>query len=189
MTFTYNNSVPASANNPSVDQPNMLINTQSVNSILGVDHVSFNAVDGGTHQQVTFSSENTPVAQTDPSSVLYTTPGIASAIADIQFVNQNATFPINFIRAWASCTTIGISAPQSFNVTSVTPAGAGTYNVVLPANVVTGTNYGVIGSAANNATSGVWFTYTITSATTFTIYMFSQGLVPPSSFNFMVIQL
>ena len=56
--YSYNNGVPSANNDPSVDQPNMLINTQSINSLLGIDHVSFNAAGGGRHNQVTFAGNN-----------------------------------------------------------------------------------------------------------------------------------
>lgn len=191
MSFTYNTAVPAANDNPSNDQPDMLTNTQSINSIWAIDHVTFQGNPAGTHLQTTFSSKNTPGAQTDPQSILYTASGTASTVADLRFVNQNATFPISFVRAWASCTQAGISGAQSFNVTSVTRTGLGLYDVILPANVTTGTNYGVIGAANFGASpnAGIWFTYTITAATTFSIKMLSQGAVEPTAFNFIVIQL
>ncbi len=50
--FTYNNNIPAANNNPSVDQPNMLTNTNSIDSIINVDHYSFETNFDGTHKQV-----------------------------------------------------------------------------------------------------------------------------------------
>ena len=41
-TFTYNGGIPDAPNNPSVDQPKMKTNTDSINGIIGVDHVGFN---------------------------------------------------------------------------------------------------------------------------------------------------
>jgi hypothetical protein len=58
--FAYNNGVPAANNNPSIDQPQMLINTISIQDILDVDHVTLGDDNGGTHKQVAFSSNNTP---------------------------------------------------------------------------------------------------------------------------------
>lgn len=63
--YSYNNGVPATNNDPSVDQPNMLINTQSINSIIATDHVGFNSTGpaggiGGQHLQVTFNGNNVP---------------------------------------------------------------------------------------------------------------------------------
>lgn len=53
--------IPFATHNPSSDQPNMLINTNSEQAIWGVDHVSFNTNFGGTHNKVTFTN-----AQIDP---------------------------------------------------------------------------------------------------------------------------
>ena len=101
MTISYNSSVPVPTNDPSVDQPDMTINTQSVATIIAVDHVGFNSSGsapngvGGTHLQVTFNGKNTPGAQVDPQSVLYTASGAASSVAQLKYVNQNVTIPLS----------------------------------------------------------------------------------------------
>lgn len=191
MTFSYNNSVPATNNNPSVDQPDMLTNTQSINSLVAVDHVSFNTASGGTHLQTTFSSKNTPLAQTDPQSVLYTASGTASTVADLRFVNQNATFLPNAVRAWSLASAGGIVSSQSFNVTTVVRNSTGLYTVNLPANVLSGTNYGVIISCAPSGGFVVSGSYTIVNATQFTLRLETTNsvLVDPTTFNFQVIQV
>lgn len=53
--FTFNTGIPAAGNNPSVDQPDMQINNLSTNDILDIDHVTFNANNGGQHKQITFN--------------------------------------------------------------------------------------------------------------------------------------
>lgn len=62
-SFTYNNNIPDGPNNPSVDQPKMQVNTQSINSILNVDMIGFGDVNGGWHRQVTYVDQ-----MTDPGS-------------------------------------------------------------------------------------------------------------------------
>jgi len=52
LFFTYNENIPAANNNPSVDQPNMQTNTNSIDSIIDVDHFSFETNFDGTHKQV-----------------------------------------------------------------------------------------------------------------------------------------
>ncbi len=47
--FTYNLNIPFATNNPSDDQPKMQTNTNSTDSLIGVDHVSFNQNTGGYH--------------------------------------------------------------------------------------------------------------------------------------------
>jgi len=65
MTFTYIDNIPNGPDNPSNDQPNMQINTNSISGILGVDHVGFNLPNGGYHtiiHQVPLVSDPSPIA-------------------------------------------------------------------------------------------------------------------------------
>jgi hypothetical protein len=68
--FTYNAGVPASPNNPSADQPEMLLNTISIGSLLAVDHFSFNTNGGGIHKQVRLLNQTAP-GLGDGNGVLY----------------------------------------------------------------------------------------------------------------------
>ncbi len=70
-SFTYTRDRPNAPNNPSVDQPVMKINTNSIDDLIAVDHVSFNANGGGQHEQVTFNANNVPSVPTSPP-VLFT---------------------------------------------------------------------------------------------------------------------
>ena len=47
--FTFNDTIPASGNNPSADQPTMLANNVATQGIIAVDHVGYNMPDGGYH--------------------------------------------------------------------------------------------------------------------------------------------
>ena len=69
MTFTFDNSIPAANNNPSTDQPSMLINNQSTESIIAVDHVSFNETNGGYHKQVRLLNETIPATIASSSTI------------------------------------------------------------------------------------------------------------------------
>lgn len=52
-TFNYTTNIPDANNNPSADQPDMKINTNSIDSLLNVDHYSFEESGfDGTHRQV-----------------------------------------------------------------------------------------------------------------------------------------
>ena len=68
--FTYNNNVPNPPDNPSVDVPDMQTNSMSIESIIGVDHVTFNTNGGGIHKQVTLANEAAP-GLGDGNGVLY----------------------------------------------------------------------------------------------------------------------
>lgn len=70
MTFvSYNLSIPAAANNPSADQPLMQTNTNSINTIFGQDHISFNLTNGGIHKQVNMTNQSSPARVSD--TVIY----------------------------------------------------------------------------------------------------------------------
>jgi hypothetical protein len=47
--ISYIQNIPGSANNPSNDQPNMLLNTNALFNYLAVDHVPFNVNNSGFH--------------------------------------------------------------------------------------------------------------------------------------------
>lgn len=65
--YPFNSSIPAAANNPSDDQPDMLINNQSTESLLGEDHISFNENNGGYHTAIHFD-QTTSYVPTPPVS-------------------------------------------------------------------------------------------------------------------------
>ena len=67
----YFNAIPQAGDNPSVSQGQMLINFASLSTWTGVDHVLIGSTGYGTHQQVTFNSNNTPSSPTNPP-VLFT---------------------------------------------------------------------------------------------------------------------
>lgn len=71
MSIPYNLNIPLSSHNPSVDQPNMETNNNSIASIIAVDHVAFNTSGSGQHNQVTFNATNVPAVPTAPP-VLFT---------------------------------------------------------------------------------------------------------------------
>src|SRR5437868_3312089 len=72
MTFTFDSSIPASANNPSNDQPIMLTNNIASEGIIAVDHIGYNVAGGGQHKEVTFNNDPargypfTPAVPTSP---------------------------------------------------------------------------------------------------------------------------
>lgn len=62
MTFTYTRDIPFATHTPASDQPNMQVNTNTIDDLLKVDHISFNDANGGKHNHVTFHN-----AQSDPT--------------------------------------------------------------------------------------------------------------------------
>lgn len=60
MSFTFDIGVPATGHNPSVDYSIMQANNVSSFAILDVDHITYNALSGGTHKQCTFINKADP---------------------------------------------------------------------------------------------------------------------------------
>lgn len=89
MTFSFNTGIPATNNNPSVDQPDMQINNVSTDAILAVDHISFNTANGGQHKQITFNQDASyvPVPPVSPP-VLFT--DIVNALPELKFFSGDA---------------------------------------------------------------------------------------------------
>lgn len=193
--ITYNNGIPAANNNPSVDQPDMQTNTDAIDTLIAVDHVSFNNNDGGLHHQVNFNNKNAQGSQTDPQSVLYTASGTASSVSQLVYKNQNAVLPISTLRAFAYVTVgttpgFSISIANGFNVSTVTRISTGSYNIVLTANATTGTNFAVIfSSGPSQVTQSAALVYTITGANTFNLLFGISTRSDPKSFSFQVLQL
>src|SRR5271154_5588484 len=53
-SFTYTTNIPVAGNDPSVDQPNMTTNTNSIASILDEDMIGFGNANGGYHSKITY---------------------------------------------------------------------------------------------------------------------------------------
>jgi hypothetical protein len=143
MTISYNQHIPAATDIISDSQSQLQVNTDAVFTIWQRDHYTFSesaaGQSPGKHRQVTFSSKVAQGAQIDPQSALFTASGSASAVADLRFINQNATFPINALRACVNFTgdTFTPIINSQFNVVSVTVSGSN-YLVTLSPNATSG---------------------------------------------------
>lgn len=154
---TYNRDIPDAPNNPSNDQPKMKVNTNAIDDLLAVDHVSFNTANGGFHKRVTFNNTTAPVAPTDPQSILYTQAGTASSVSELAFINQNATFRLSALKAFGVFTTVNVNGAVAIgmasNVASITSSSSGSvYTIALTPGAVNGTT--VIVFTNNSAGTG-----------------------------------
>ncbi len=75
MTFTYTRDIPNAPNNPSQDQPDMKINTNSTDDLVAVDHTSFNVANGGQHKSIHFNQDASyvPVPPVSPPQLFTNT--------------------------------------------------------------------------------------------------------------------
>lgn len=118
--FTYNLNIPNPPNNPQTDVPNMKINTNSISSLLSIDHIGFNTNGSGIHKQVTLKNKAAP-GLGDGDGVLYANlqggqswPFWQNALGSIQLLNgqpntasatQGITYlPGKVILIWSSQT-------------------------------------------------------------------------------------
>jgi hypothetical protein len=165
MSFNYITNIPFATHNPSTDQPNMQINTNATNDIIGVDHVTFNTANGGTHNKMTLTN-----AQPDPgllmsqaqiypktfgSSVTYLEPYFAS--------NTSANNQINGYLPFVKCMGRFVTSSGPYPATLTVPANTLSVNI---ASV-----NGIVQTAANSVT--------VTFATALpynTYYIFGEGL-------------
>lgn len=60
MSFPYDPTLPNPPDDPGDDVSGMQTNASSISSLIAVDHSGFNLSTGGTHLQVTYSSNNVP---------------------------------------------------------------------------------------------------------------------------------
>lgn len=82
-SFSYITGIPLATNSPSTDQPNMQTNTNSINSIIGVDHYSFGSAGSkdGFHKQVTLPVESLPASLSGQAVLFSNTSGQSQLFA------------------------------------------------------------------------------------------------------------
>lgn len=162
MSFGYNNGVPNGPNDPSVDQPDMLTNTKSIQNLIKVDHVDFNNTDGGKHKQVTLPNLNVPVAQAGVASTIFSNSGVALGAngAQLFLANSTGTLPLSLIK----CYGVFAVAAGNGNVTPINQVNivgdivqvGRTYTVNMTPNVTNGTTFGVIAMAPGTSDAMGW---------------------------------
>lgn len=90
MTFNYNRDIPDGPHNPSSDVTPMKINTNAIDDLLAVDHVSFNLANGGIHKQVNMANESSPTRLAD--LVLYAR--LAGGVSSLWAKNATNDLPL-----------------------------------------------------------------------------------------------
>lgn len=194
MSFSFDDTIPAANNNPSFDQPVMLQNNVSNQGIWTVDHIGFNAANGGTHAQLNFAGfGSSTLLGPAPASLVYPAAGVAdTANAQLYFKNSDGTFPISLIRAcgYFSNGAIVIGS-QQVNVSSVVHTSTGIYTISLVANAVT-SNAFIITALADSSVPSLAVKYHITGIGTFQLQFFAtttMTLTDPNNFSFIVLQI
>lgn len=158
--FIYDDSVPAVNNDPTDDQPVMLQNAISLGDIWDVDHIGFNANNGGTHAKVTFPNVFSPGNQPFPQSVIYSGNGINQHAL---YRNSAAAFDMTAIRAYGVFTMSSGFGPGTVPletgvnvVTPITKNSLNDYTIQLISNVATGSNVAVFISTSFEGQRSTW---------------------------------
>lgn len=190
--FSFNSNIPAAANNPSNDQPVMLINNQSTESILNVDLVGFDQDNGGTHKYMTVTQAGGGYYSAPPSPgadgfVAYTGAGSASAEAYLYLRNNNRIFPGMAVRAFGVFTTTNtlgaVSLSNGFNVVSITAIAGTSYQITLQTGAVTGNNICVFTQLSSPGTEGAQ-TWSFANP----VLTIGQTATPGLLYSFVVLQ-
>jgi hypothetical protein len=181
-TFSYNLNIPAAADSPSADQPLMEVNTNSINSIIGIDHFAFQSAGAqdGYHKQVSLVNESAPGVPVNANGVLYANlinsnswPLWQNALGSVALMSQVSSaaangyvsLPAGVLLQWGSS-----AVNSSGTLTTIT------FPIAFPTNCFSV----VIGSVQSTATTSpsannVYLTSTAPTTTQFVVSNSSSG--------------
>lgn len=152
--FGYTRDIPDGPHNPSADQPNMKINTNSTDDLINVDHFSFGMANGGLHRQVTIEQQGAypsiPPTAAPTFGTLYTQRTLGTfAATELFYVKEAGPTGIQMTGPGAPTQILNANGAGSVTQTSFLPGGlavitgfaldtvnGGTIN--LPAGIFTG---------------------------------------------------
>ena len=108
MNLGYTNNIPDTPNDPSNDQPNMKTNTNSIQSIIQIDHAGFNDNNGGYHtviHQVKQVSDPANIANFNEVYAKDYTPDTTGGVADTQLFAQSGLGAISQLTGYLTTDT------------------------------------------------------------------------------------
>ncbi len=197
--FTYDNTVPATNNSPSLDQPKMSVNAVSLGAIWDQDHIGFNANNGGTHLFNTYINNPnyiTPIpAVSGLGGLAYTAAGTASPLCQYFLKNSTSTVMLSALRAFGNFTfTVAgslITINNQYNIASITVSGANPYSFTITLNTgVTTTNFAIV--LYNSQSGGFIAASTLTYGFSNNILTLNTptlgGAITTLTINFAIIQ-
>jgi hypothetical protein len=85
----YTNNIPFPTNSPSADQPNMLDNTNSIQTLIAVDHLGFETLNGGYHNDIHFNPQITDPGKILNIGQLYTKSVTFNSVTDVGLFYEN----------------------------------------------------------------------------------------------------
>ena len=125
--FAYTQGIPATNDNPSDDQPNMLINNDNNFLIWNVDHIGFSQANGGIHNVIHFNNQladppNSAFGQlytkTFVGNDLFYKAGGTNVISRLTNLSLNASpgliiFPGGLTIQWGKNTSTNVAGPPN----------------------------------------------------------------------------
>lgn len=90
MFVPYNRDIPFATDSPAQDQPDMQENTNSIDNILAIDHISFNLSNGGYHNVVHLTSQPPPATVPTIGEVYSTTTNDGITTSELFFFQNSA---------------------------------------------------------------------------------------------------
>lgn len=160
-TYSYNENIPAAANAPKNDQPGMQQNTNSIDSIIGVDHYTFETSNmDGFHQYVRMKPTASPALVDGATCGLFATTingqswpawaneaGQTSLLSYVTSEGNNGycSLPGGLLIQWGRATASSSSSQQNFTFPTAFPNNC---FVVVPNPTYSG---GIPGGAASVA--------------------------------------
>ncbi len=119
--YGYTRDIPAANHNPSVDQPSMKTNTNSIGSLIGEDHYTFGVSNGGFHKQIRLpdlTNINSLAPRIANSGTLWTQKAISTGVtqeSNLFYVPDQTTDEYQLTRTiTASKTLFGLNI-QNYN--------------------------------------------------------------------------
>lgn len=180
--ITYNNDIPLRTDSPSTDQSLMKQNTNAVDTLLQVDHYSFNTSGGtddfgGHHQFVKLPERNGPGATAGFASAVYSATGVANTnTSNLLYKNASTSYILSSLKCLASIATVnpGTLTTTAINYLNINPTvsitGDGkTYTIDTTNAFIVGSQPIIIVSMTSGS-----FTYSY-SANQLTIVLTSAG--------------
>lgn len=191
-TFSYDELIPASANDPSDDQPIMQVNAASIKSIWAVDHETFDATEAGSHKRVFLTSKASPNSPVGNQSLIYSADGGATTSAQLLFRNPDCDILASATRAFARVTLTysgsnvsGATILNGYNVVGFDSGGVREVTLSLTPDCVTGTNAAVIVSNSAATTPSAFFSGVMSAQDKVTI---RASALTPTQLSFMILQ-
>lgn len=183
--FDYNTDIPFATNDPSADQPLMQQNTNSIDGIIAVDHISFGFDNGGYHKIIHQDPGDRSVTATGANN--YTYNNFPANIIGPPKINQI------FTALYTPDTTGGVADTQLFNKTA---NGVGTSGISQLTGNLSGDDgwcwvggiliqWGIVTGLLNldHQTNGVTFKDRVTGAIPFpnNCFIVNATLIPTNS--------